>query len=138
MRTLILYSSYLGTKRAGYYNDWLEAFENCSHFEISSRNIVPSCLKVANPYRYRDPEGVKLNRKWNPYRFGYEAYTLGYVPLLHFLIERRLMWDLSEIETSDLIVLLHSTNADSMLALSVLAPYLKNRKGTLVVFVGNE
>lgn len=138
MRTLILYSSYLGTKRAAYYDDWLEAFQNCPHFEISSRNIVPSHLKVANPSRYKDPEGLKLKRKWTPYRFIYDSYTLGYVPLLHFLMRRGLMWNLSEVETSDLIVLLHSTNADSMLPLLLLAPYLKNRKGKLLVFVGNE
>ena len=48
------------------------------------------------------------------------------------------MWDFSEIANYDLIVLLHSTNADSVLPLSLLESYFKNRKGKLLVFVGNE
>jgi spore maturation protein CgeB len=48
------------------------------------------------------------------------------------------MWDISEIANYDLIVLLHSTNADSVLPLSLLESYFKDRKGKLLVFVGNE
>ena len=138
MRTLILYSSYLGTKRAAYYDDWLEAFQICPHFETTSRNIVPSYLKVANPSKFKNPEGSKLKRRWTPYRFMYEGYTLAYVPLLRFLIQRESLWNLPALQRYDLVILLHSTNADSMLPLWLLAPYLKDRKGKLVVFVGNE
>lgn len=138
MRTLILYSSYLGTSRASYYNDWLEAFQNCPHFEVTHRNIVPPYLKVANPSKYKNPQGSRLKRRWTPYRFLYESYSLGYIPLMHFLTRNQLLWNLSEIPSYELIVLLHSTNADSMLPLSLLAPYLKNRKGKLLIFVGNE
>ncbi len=138
MRTLILYSSYLGTKRAAYYDDWLDAFQSCPHFEVTARNIVPPQLKVANPSKYKDPQGLALKRRFTTYQILYEIYSLGYVPLLRFLTKRELLWDLSEIQAYDLIVLLHSTNADSMLPLSLLAPYLKNRKGKLLIFVGNE
>jgi len=138
MRTLILYSSYLGTARASYYDDWLEAFQNCPHFEVTHRNIVPAYLKVANPSKYKNPEGSKLKRRWTPYRFLYEGYTLGYVPLMRFFTKKELLWNLSEIPNYELIVLLHSTNADSMLPLSLLEPYLKRRKGKLLIFVGNE
>jgi hypothetical protein len=138
MRTLILYSSYLGTKRAAYYDDWLEAFQSCPYFEIASHNIVPPQLKVANPSKYKDPEGLALKRRLNTYQFLYEIYSLGYVRLLRFLTQKELLWNLSEIPLYDLIVLLHSTNADSVLPLSLLAPYLRNRKGKLLIFVGNE
>ena len=138
MRTLILYSSYLGTWRASYYNDWLEAFDCCQNFEVTSRNIVPPYLKVANPAKYKEPTGVKLKRKLTPYQFLYQTYSEFYVPLLNYLIKSKAMWDFSRIANYDLIVLLHSTNADSVLPLSLLEPYLKNRKGKLLIFVGNE
>ena len=138
MRTLILYSSYLGTKKASYYNDWLNAFQNCPHFDVTAQNIVPPYLKVANPSKYKNPQGLKLKRKVSLYQILYQSYTLGYIPLLEFLTKNRLLWNLSEIPKYDLIILLHSTNADSMLPLSILAPYLKNRKGMLLIFVGNE
>jgi hypothetical protein len=48
------------------------------------------------------------------------------------------MWDFSEILNFDLIVLLHSTNADSILPLLLLESYFKSRKGKLLIFVGNE
>jgi spore maturation protein CgeB len=48
------------------------------------------------------------------------------------------MWDFSEILNYDLIVLLHSTNADSILPLVLLESYFKSRKGKLLMFVGNE
>jgi len=48
------------------------------------------------------------------------------------------MWDFSEITHYDLVVLLHSTNADSMLPLSLLQSYFENRRGKLLIFVGNE
>jgi len=48
------------------------------------------------------------------------------------------MWDFSEIVNYDLIVLLHSTNADSIIPLVLLENYFKNRKGKLLMFVGNE
>jgi spore maturation protein CgeB len=48
------------------------------------------------------------------------------------------MWDFSEISRYDLVVLLHSTNADSMLPLSLLQSYFENRRGKLLFFVGNE
>jgi hypothetical protein len=35
MRTLVLCSGYVGTSRAGYYHDWLEAFQRCPHFDIT-------------------------------------------------------------------------------------------------------
>lgn len=138
MRTLVLYSSYLGTSRAGYYNDWLDAFQNYSHFNVTPRNIVPPYLKVSNPSKYRNPEGVKSRWKLSPYRLFYQAYSFCYTPFLKFLMESGAMWDLSEISNYDLIVLLHSSNADSMLALELLGNYLKNRKGKLLMFVGNE
>ena len=138
MRTLLLYSSYLGTWRASYYNDWLEAFENCQYFDVTARNIVPPYLKVANPAKYQDPEGLPLKRRLTLYQLFYQAYSQGYTPLLKFLINSKTMWDFSEITGYELIVLLHSTNADSMLPLSLLKTYFKDRKGKLLIFVGNE
>jgi len=138
MRTLVLYSSYLGTSRAGYYNDWLEAFQNCPHFDVTARNIVPPFLKVSNPSKYRNPDGVKLRRKPTPYQLLYQAYSLCYTPLLRFLMKSGVMWDFSEISNYDLTVLLHSTNADSILPLVLLQRYFKSRKGKLLMFVGNE
>lgn len=85
MRTLILYSSYLGTKRAAYYDDWLEAFQSCPHFKVTARNIVPPQLKVANPSKYKDPEGLTLKRRVTTYQILYEMYSLGYVPLLRLI-----------------------------------------------------
>jgi hypothetical protein len=61
-----------------------------------------------------------------------------YVPLLHYLIKGKVMWDFSEISRYDLVVLLHSTNADSMLPLSLLQTYFENRRGKLLIFMGNE
>ena len=138
MRTLVLYSSYVGTSRAGYYNDWLEVFQGCPHFDVTARNIVPSYLKVSNPSKYRNPEGIKLRRKRAPYQLLYQAYSFFYTPLLKFLMKSGAMWDLSEISNYDLIVLLHSTNADSILPLVLLQSYFKSRKGRLLIFVGNE
>ena len=138
MRTLILYSSYLGTWRASYYNDWLEAFQRCHHFDVTCRNIVPPYLKVANPSKYQAPEGISLKRKPTSYQLLYQTYSRFYVPLLDYLIKSKAMWDFSEIANYDLIVLLHSTNADSVLPLSLLESYFKARKGKLLVFVGNE
>lgn len=138
MRTLILYSNYLGTYRASYYNDWLEAFQRCQNFEVTSRNIVPSYLKVANPSKYEEPAGVTLKRKLTPYQFFYQTYSKFYVPLLNYFIKSKAMCDFSEIANYDLIVLLHSTNADSVLPLFLLESYFKNRRGKLLVFVGNE
>lgn len=43
-----------------------------------------------------------------------------------------------EIREADVIVLLHSTNADSLTQLKVIAPLLSDRRGALVAFVGNE
>jgi hypothetical protein len=48
------------------------------------------------------------------------------------------MWDFHEILDYDLIVLLHSTNADSILPLVLLESVFKSRKGKLLIFVGNE
>ena len=138
MRTLILYSNYLGTYRASYYNDWLEAFQRCQNFEVTSRNIVPPYLKVVNPSKYKEPAGVRLKRRLTPYQFLYQTYSKFYVPLLKYLIQSKAMWDFSEIAHYDLIVLLHSTNADSMLPLSLLQSYFENRKGKVLIFVGNE
>ena len=138
MRTLILYSSYLGTWRASYYNDWLEAFQRFKNFEVTSRNIVPPYLKVANPSKYKNPEDMSLKREPTVYQFLYQTYSRLYLPLLNYLIKSKAMWDFSEIANYDLIVLLHSTNADSVLPLSLLESYFKNRKGKLLVFVGNE
>jgi hypothetical protein len=138
VRTLILYSNYVGTWRASYYNDWLEAFQRCQNFEVTSRNIVPPYLKVANPSKYDEPAGVRLKRRLTPYQFLYQTYSRFYVPLLNYLIKSQAMWDFSEIANYDLIVLLHSTNADSVLPLSLLESYFQNRKGKLLVFVGNE
>jgi hypothetical protein len=138
MRTLVLYSSYLGTSRAGYYNDWLEAFQNSPHFEVTARNIVPPYLKVANPSKYRNPEGVKLKQKPTPYQLLYQTYSACYTPFLKALMRTRVMWDFSKISNYDLIVLLHSTNADSILPLVLLESYFKSRKGKLLMFVGNE
>ena len=128
----------MGTYRTSYYNDWLEAFQGCDHFEITSRNIVPPYLKVANPSKYQDPEGGRLKRKQTLYQFLYQTYSRFYVPLLNYMITSKAMWDSSEITRYDLVVLLHSTNADSMLPLSLLKSYFKNRRGKLLVFVGNE
>jgi hypothetical protein len=138
MRTLVLYSSYLGTSRAGYYNDWLEAFQHSPHFDVIARNIVPPYLKVSNPSKYRNPDGIKLRWKPTPYQLLYEAYSLCYTPLLKFLVRTGVMWDFSEISNYDLIVLLHSTNADSMLPLLLLESYFNSRKGKLLMFMGNE
>ena len=138
MRTLILYSSYLGTRRASYYNDWLEAFQDCPYFDVTARNIVPPFLKVSNPAKYRNPEGVALRRRLTPYQILYQTYSIFYTPLIKFLIRNKIMWDFSEVVNYDLIVLLHSTNADSMLPLSLLEVYLKSRKGKLLIFTGNE
>ena len=138
MRTLVLYSSYLGTSRAGYYNDWLEAFQNSPHFDVTARNVVPPYLKVSNPSKYRNPDGVKLRRKPTPYQLLYQAYSLCYTPLLKLLMRTGVMWDLSQILDYDLIVLLHSTNADSILPLLLLENYFKSRKGKVLMFVGNE
>jgi hypothetical protein len=138
MRTLVFYSSYLGTSRAGYYNDWLEAFQNSPHFDVTARNIVPPYLKVSNPSKFRNPEGIKLKRKRTPYQLLYQAYSLCYTPFLKTLMRTGVMWDFSEILNYDLIVLLHSTNADSILPLVLLESYFKSRKGKLLMFVGNE
>ena len=138
MRTLVLYSSYLGTSRAGYYNDWLEAFQCCRHFDVTARNVVPPYLKVSNPSKYRNPEGVKLKWKRTPYQLLYQAYSLCYTPFLKILMRSGIMWDFSEIVNYDLIVCLHSTNADSILPLELLKDYFKSRKGKLLMFVGNE
>jgi hypothetical protein len=105
---------------------------------VTSRNIVPPYLKVANPSKYEEPAGVRLKRKPTPYQFLYQTYSRFYVPLLHYVIKSKAMWDFSEIANYDLIVLLHSTNADSVLPLSLLESYFKIRKGKLLVFVGNE
>jgi hypothetical protein len=72
------------------------------------------------------------------YQLLYQAYSKYYTPLLRFLIRSGALWDFSEIMRYDLIVLLHSTNADSMLPLSLLESYFKNRRGKLLVLVGNE
>jgi hypothetical protein len=138
MQTLVLYSSYLGTSRAGYYNDWLEAFQNSPHFDVTGRNIVPPYLKVSNPSKYRNPDGVKLRRKPTPYQLLYQAYSLCYKPFLKALMRSGLMWDFSKILNYDFIVLLHSTNADSILPLVLLESYFKSRKGKLLMFAGNE
>jgi hypothetical protein len=138
MRTLVLYSSYLGTSRAGYYNDWLEAFQSCPHFDVTARNIVPPYLKVSDPFKYRSPDGLKLRRRPTLYQFLYQAYSFCYTPLLKFLIRSGVRGDFSEILKYDLIVLLHSTNADSILPLLLLERYFKSRKGKLLMFVGNE
>jgi hypothetical protein len=116
----------------------LEAFQRCHHFDVTSRNIVPPYLKVANPFKYQAPEGISLKRKPTPYQLLYQTYSRFYVPLLNYLIKSKAMWDFSEIANYDLIVLLHSTNADSVLPLSLLESYFKTRKGKLLVFVGNE
>jgi hypothetical protein len=116
----------------------LEAFQRCHHFDVTSRNIVPPYLKVANPSKYQAPEGISLKRKSTPYQLLYQTYSRFYVPLLDYLIKSKTMWDFSEIANYDLIVLLHSTNADSVLPLSLLESYFKARKGKLLVFVGNE
>lgn len=138
MKTLVLYSAYLGTRKASYYDDWLDAFLDFKAFEITTANIVPPWLKTVNPSKYRNPEGVLLSRRVTPYRFLYEAYARAYKPLLSAYIQSRPIGRRSEIGRYDLIILLHSTNADSMLALTMLEGVLKNRKGKLVMFVGNE
>jgi hypothetical protein len=116
----------------------LEAFQHCKYFDVTSRNIVPPYLKVANPSKYQAPEGISLKRKPTPYQLLYQTYSRFYVPLLNYLIKSKAMWNFSEIANYDLIVLLHSTNADSVLPLSLLESYFKTRKGKLLVFVGNE
>jgi hypothetical protein len=116
----------------------LEAFQHCRYFDVTPRNIVPPYLKVANPSKYQAPEGISLKRKATPYQLLYQTYSWFYVPLLNYFIKSKAMWDFSEISRYDLIILLHSTNADSMLPLSLLESYLKNRKGKLLIFVGNE
>jgi hypothetical protein len=116
----------------------LEAFQHCRYFDVTSRNIVPPYLKVANPSKYKAPEGISLKRKPTPYQLLYQTYSWFYVPLLNYLIKSKAMWDFSEIANYDLIVLLHSTNADSVLPLSTLESYFKNRKGKLLIFLGNE
>jgi len=116
----------------------LEAFQRCHHFDVTSRNIVPPSLKVANPSKYQAPEGISLKRKPTAYQLLYQTYSRFYVPLLNYLIKSKAMWDFSKIANYDLIVLLHSTNADSVLPLSLLESYFKTRKGKLLVFVGNE
>jgi hypothetical protein len=138
MRTLVLYSSYLGTARASYYNDWLDAFMNCRHFDVTARNIVPPYLKVGNPSKYRDPEGMRLQRRVDAYQLFYQSYTWFYAFVLKSILKYKLIWDVTKIAQYDLVVLLHSTNADSMLPLSFLENPLKNRRGKLLIFVGNE
>ena len=58
--------------------------------------------------------------------------------MMKVIVRNGFLWDLSEIPDYDAIILLHSTNADSMLPLSLLASALKTRRGKLVIFVGNE
>jgi hypothetical protein len=57
---------------------------------------------------------------------------------MKLLIRNKVLWDFSEIPDYDFIVLLHSTNTASLLPLFLLESYLKNRKGKLLVFMGNE
>jgi len=138
IRTLVLYSSYLGTKKASYYTDWLDAFQDCPYFDVTARNIVPTYLKVSNPSKYRDPEGLNFERRLTAYQFFYEGYSRCYAFLMKLLIRNKVIWDFSEIPNYDFIVLLHSTNTASLLPLFLLESYLKNRKGKLLVFMGNE
>lgn len=101
-------------------------------------NIVPPYLKVSNPSKYKNPAGVVLDWKLTPYQVFYRAYSLCYTSLLKLLIRCRASWDFSEMANYDLIILLHSTNADSMLPLTLLQRFFKERKGKLLIFVGNE
>lgn len=138
MRTLVLYSSYLGTRRASYYSDWLDAFLRCPSFQVTPRNIVPPQLKVPNPSKFRTPPDLDLERRTTLYSLLYQTYALAYRPFLKFWIAQRIQWDFKEIMDYDLIVLLHSTNADSMLPLNLMKPFLERRRGRVVMFVGNE
>jgi len=138
MRVLVLYSSYLGTKKASYYDDWLDAFERCDQIDCEAHNIVPSYLKVSNPSKFGDKKTPDLRMKTSAYEIFYRTYSWFYTKYLKFLNKNHVLWDLSKIRTCDLIVLLHSTNADSVLALSALENRLKDRKGKLLVLVGNE
>jgi len=135
---LVLYSSYLGTQKASYYTDWLDAFQDCHYFDVTARNIVPAYLKIPNPSKYRDPEGLNLQRRFTAYQIFYESYTRCYASLMKFLTRNKVIWDFSEISNYDFVVLLHSTNTASLLPLFLLERYLKNRKGKLLVFMGNE
>ena len=138
MRVLVLFSSYLGTKKASYYNDWLDAFEKCDQIDCEAHNIVPSYLKVSNPSKYSNKNTPDLRMKTSAYEILYRTYSWFYTRYLKFLNKNHVLWDLSKIRTYDFIVLLHSTNADSVLALSALENRLKDRKGKLLVLVGNE
>ena len=140
MKTLVLYSGHSGTNKTSYYDDWLDAFLHCKYFDIRCRDIIPPYLRmrVPNPSRYEDPEGMPLSRRVSTYQVFYQSYSWFYRHVMSSLVKRGGMWDMSEVEDQDLIILLHSTNADSMLALSLLETYLKNREGKLLIFVGNE
>ncbi|RLC07279.1 MAG: hypothetical protein DRH43_11840 [Deltaproteobacteria bacterium] len=138
MKTLILYSSYLGTRKASYYSDWLDAFVRCNYFDITALNIVPSFLKVPNSSKYQNPRDLHLSRHTTAYQLLYQSYTFFYRRLLPAFIKHHLLPSMRRMREWDLIILLHSTNANSMLALSSIESYLKSRKGKLLIFVGNE
>lgn len=138
MRTLVLYSNYLGTKKASYYDDWLDAFQSCPHFKVNAQNIVPRYLKVPNYSRFKKPQGCTIERRKSLYQILYQSYGIFYEPFYKLMTEKDMLWNVSDIHKYELIILLHSTNADSMFPLSVLERYLKNRKGKLLIFIGNE
>ena len=91
IHTLILTKSY--PHRASYYDDWIDAFNESSLFNVDIFNIL------------------KLGAK----------YHLAKI-IKHY----------------EVIILLHACTADSIYTISSLSPILKERRGKLITFMGNE
>jgi len=139
MKTLVLYSRYLGTKKASYYDDWLDAFSKDVDFDVTARNISPPYVKVPSTVRFTPPiTDPSLRWKVSLYKWSYQMYTRVYQCAVPPFYRRGRIVDLTDVDQFDLIVLLHSTNANSVTSLTHILPYLQSRKGKLVCFVGNE